>query len=84
VFDTELLAKTSSKRDLHWRKTELTLLLVRSSGEISQAYKLDEKRAMLAVLDPADCVLAIRTLQFPKHPEVLVVDDVSALRDALE
>jgi hypothetical protein len=84
MFDTKQLAKTSSKRDLHWRQTELTLLRVSSTGEISQAYKLDEKRSMLAGLMHEDCLLAIRTLKFPNHPEVLVVDDVSAVRSALK
>jgi hypothetical protein len=83
MFDTTLLPTTSSKRDLRWRQTDVALLLVRAGGDISQAYKLEDKRALISDLQPADCLLAVQNLQYPKHPEVLVVDDLDAVRSAL-
>jgi hypothetical protein len=83
MFDTTRLPTTSSKCDLRWRQTDLALLLVRADGEISEAFKLDDKRALTRDLQPKDCLLAIRTLQYPKHPEALVVDDLDAVRSAL-
>jgi hypothetical protein len=83
VFDTSSLPRTSAKRNLDWRKPKLSFLLIRQSGEVTQAHLLEEKRQLAAICGPDDRLLALRTVQFPTHPEVLWVDDLEDARAAV-
>jgi hypothetical protein len=83
VLDTSSLPTTSGKRNLHWREPKLSFLLIRQSGEITQAHLLEEKRKLAAICGPNDRLLALRTVQFPPHPEVLWVDDLEEARAAV-
>ena len=83
MFDTSDLSTTSPKKDLPWRKTRLGFLLIRADGPVAQAHQLADKRDLVDMCRPQDRLLAIRPVQFPDRPEVLLVDDLYAAREAL-
>jgi hypothetical protein len=84
TFDTSRLASASSKNNLAWRQTALTLIAVTSDGEVHTAYKLADKQALLADLGASDLLLAVRAIGFPDRQQVLWVDDLNAARSALD
>jgi hypothetical protein len=83
VIDASRLPATSTKKPLPWRETRVAILRVAANGQIDQANTLQQKRALVASCAPEDCLLAVRMLQFPNRPEVLVVDDLEPVRAAL-
>jgi hypothetical protein len=83
MFDTSELPATSSKKNLPWRETRLGFLLLRGDGPVVHAHRLDDKRKLLEGCGPDDRLLAIRMQQYPPRPEVLVVDDLDTVRQAL-
>lgn len=83
VFDASALPRTSDKTSLRWRETTLTFVCIRADGRIETAYTLVAKTAMLQSLASDDCLLAARQVQYPTRQEVMVVDDLPSVREAL-
>jgi hypothetical protein len=83
MYDTSELSTTASKKSLPWRGTRLGFLLICADGRITPAHRLEDKRELLNRCTPQDRLLVIRMQQYPPRPEVLVVEDLEAARDAL-
>jgi hypothetical protein len=83
MSDASELPTTSSKKTLPWRETGLGFLLLGADGSLAQAHRLDDKRALLERCGAGDRLLAIRMQQYPRRPEVLLVDDLDAVRQIL-
>ena len=83
MLDTSRLTPTSTKPNLRWRETALTFVWLPAEGPVEVAYKLEDKRRVVASCGAGDRILAVRQRQYPTRHEVLVVDDVEAVRLAL-
>jgi hypothetical protein len=83
MLDARQLPTTSSKKNLPWRETRLGFLLVQTDGPLVHVHRLADKRELLELCGPEDRLLAIRMQQYPPRPEVLLVDDFDAARQAL-
>jgi hypothetical protein len=82
MFDVSQLARTSAKSKLPWREPRMTFIWLRADGPIVAAHTVDEKRRMIAACAEADCVLAVRQVQYPVRQEVMVIDDLAEARRA--
>lgn len=84
MFDTSGLTPTSTKRTIRWRDTALTFVWLRADGRVVVAFNIADKLEAVQSCGREDRILAVRSVKFPAHQEVLVVDDLDAARDALE
>ncbi len=83
MFDTSSLQPASAKSNLHWRDPSLTLLWLRVDGPIEVAHLLNDKRRLLSSCGADDQILAIRQVPYPNRQQVLVIDDLDAVRGEL-
>jgi hypothetical protein len=84
MFDTAELTPTSAKRGLRWRDTSLTFIWLRAGGPIAAAHTIADKLKVISECGRDDRVLAVRQKSYPTRQEVMVIDDFSPVRDALQ
>jgi hypothetical protein len=83
MFDTSGLTPASTKANLRWRDTSLTFIWLRDGAPIEAAHRLEDKRRVVSECSSEERILAVRPVQYPNRQQVLVVDDLEAVRQAL-
>jgi hypothetical protein len=83
MLDTDHLTKASTKSSLRWRDTGLTFIWIPEAGPIVSAHKIADKLDIVDRCSADDCVLAVRQVQYPRRQEVLVIDQLDVVRQAL-
>ena len=80
--DTSALRRTSEVDDVPWRAPDVTFLLISTTGRITQAKTITEKRAFVAAARSDDCLL----LAWPGRDsqDVFSIDDRDRAASGLE
>jgi hypothetical protein len=84
MYDVSQLTPTSEKPALNWRDTSLTFVWLRAKAPIEVAYKIEDKRRVVASCSAADRILVVRQVRYPTRQEVMAIDDLEAARRALD
>jgi hypothetical protein len=76
-FDASCLRHASGSADVFpWRARDVTFLLITTTGRVSQAQGIAEKRALLETADENDCLLAAWPGRWKQ--DIFVIDDRKA------
>ena len=82
-FETSSLRRTSESDDvLPWRAGDVTFICVTATGTVTQAKRIEEKRAILDAVGPDDCLLVAWPGQW--RQDIFVIDDREGAQRGLD